>query len=199
LGSALTFSLLWRFEKSVAGLAGLSLAVGVGIVRTLRRLGAGVELKWPNDVLYQGRKLGGILIEVRGDALGPCNAVIGIGLNVHLRGAERAAIDQAVADLSEAVTQAISRTRLLIELLGELYVVLETFAAHGFAAIRGEWVDYHCHQDQAVRLSLPDGSAVRGVARGVDESGRLLLEVGTVVKAYLAGDVSLRSAHDTGD
>lgn len=199
LAGGLTFSVLWRFDRPVALLAGLSLAVGVATARALRRLGAGVGLKWPNDILFAGRKLGGILIEVRGDALGPCNAVIGVGLNVRLRADERVKIDQAVADLGEIEGFSGSRTRLLVDILIELERALDEFGAEGFAASRDEWGRYHCHQDQVVRLSLPGGAIVQGIARGVDESGRLLLETGTIVKSYLAGDVSLRSAHDSGD
>src|SRR5471032_1954753 len=83
LGGSLTFSLLWRFAQGAAGLSGLSLAAGVAVARALAAGGAAeVQLKWPNDLLHAGRKLGGILIELRGDAQGPSAAVIGIGINV---------------------------------------------------------------------------------------------------------------------
>ena len=103
LGGALTFSVLWRFETGAAGLTGLSLVVGIAVARALAGLGATeVKLKWPNDVLFRGRKLGGILIEVQGDALGPATAVIGIGLNVRMPPAWRDRIDQPIADAVEA-------------------------------------------------------------------------------------------------
>jgi len=190
--SGLTFSLLWRFERPVAGLAGLSLAVGVAVARALRARGVAAELKWPNDLVWQGRKLGGILIEIRGDALGPCASVIGVGLNVRLAPQERARIDQPVADLAEASATQCSRSDWLIAVLGELARVLADFAAHGFAAVRDEWMRYHAHQNRSVCLALPDGTAVEGEALGVDESACLLIATASGPRAVHAGDVSLR-------
>jgi BirA family transcriptional regulator, biotin operon repressor / biotin---[acetyl-CoA-carboxylase] ligase len=85
VGGALTFSVLWRFSQGAAALAGLSLAVGLALVRALETFGAsGVGLKWPNDVLWRGRKIAGILIEMQGEALGPSAVVVGAGINVRL-------------------------------------------------------------------------------------------------------------------
>ena len=97
IGEALTFSLLWRFTQGASFLAGLSLAVGVALARAIEKLGvADAGLKWPNDVLWRGQKLAGILIELQGDALGPSLAVMGIGVNVRLSDAVRSRIDQEV-------------------------------------------------------------------------------------------------------
>lgn len=193
IASALTFSLLWRFDKAVAGLAGLSLAVGVAIVRTLRRASVAAQLKWPNDLVWQERKLGGILIELRGDALGPCATVIGIGLNVRLGENERRRIDQPVADLTEAAAVPVLRSDWLVAVLLELASVLRDFGVHGFAAVREEWTRYHLHQDRPVELSMPDGTRLQGVATGVDASGCLLISTPGGTRAVLAGDVSLRA------
>ncbi len=195
LASALTFSLLWRCERPVAGLAGLSLAVGVAIVRTLRRHGIEAQLKWPNDLLWRERKLGGILIEIRGDALGPCAVVIGVGLNVRLSADERRRIDQPVADLAESGGASVTRSDLLVDMLLELSVTLGEFATQGFAAMRDAWMRYHAHQGVEVTMLQPDGAHVAGVACGVDESGRLLLDTEAGRKTFLSGDVSLRVAH----
>ena len=192
--SALTFSLLWRFAKGTAALAGLSLATGVAIARALRREGVEAELKWPNDILWHGRKLGGILIEVRGESLGPCAAVIGVGLNVRLDPAQRGQIDQPAADLIEAGSAQLARSDWLVRLLGELAEMLHAFGQHGFRAVRDEWSRYCAHHDRPVRLTLPDGSAAAGVARGVDEEGRLLVESGGRRSAYVSAEVSLRAA-----
>ncbi|RPI44748.1 MAG: biotin--[acetyl-CoA-carboxylase] ligase [Betaproteobacteria bacterium] len=193
IASALTFSLLWRFERSVAGLAGLSLAVGVAIARALRIQGIGAELKWPNDLLWQGRKLGGILIEVRGDSLGPCAAVIGVGLNVRLGAAEKQRIDQPAADLSETGMPRRSRTEWLTHVLAELAAVLPRFDAQGFAAVHEEWMRYHAHQGARVCLVMPDGTKLEGEALGVDESACLLIATDHGVESVHAGDVSLRA------
>ncbi|MFN8986287.1 MAG: biotin--[acetyl-CoA-carboxylase] ligase, partial [Burkholderiales bacterium] len=100
LGASLTFSLLWRFESGAASLGGLSLAVGLAVANALRALGIDAELKWPNDIVVDDQKLGGILIETQGDMLGPTVAVIGIGLNVRLPESIRLAIDQPVTDIA---------------------------------------------------------------------------------------------------
>ena len=187
LGSGLTFSLLWRFERGLSQLAGLSLAVGVALARALRRLGAPVALKWPNDVLLNERKLAGILIELSGDALGPTAVVIGIGMNV----SEPGDVDQPVACLADAGVQ-LTRSALLAELLNELHLVLGNFDRNGFVPLREEWMGLSAHQDAPVCLRFSHGESVEGVARGVADSGALMVETTEGMKIYHAGEVSLR-------
>jgi BirA family biotin operon repressor/biotin-[acetyl-CoA-carboxylase] ligase len=194
VGEALTFSLLWRFARGAGALSGLSLAVGLALARALSASGApDVVLKWPNDVLWRGRKLAGILTELAGDALGPTVAVIGIGINVRLSAATRARIGQPVTDLETICGAAPDRNRLLAFVLIELDSVLEAFAAKGFAPLRGEWQCRHAHQDKRVTLMLPDGSRQAGWARGVAEDGSLLLATRTATKRYYSGEISLRT------
>lgn len=187
LGSGLTFSLLWRFERGLSQLAGLSLAVGVALARALRRLGAPVALKWPNDVLLNERKLAGILIELSGDALGPTAVVIGIGMNV----SEPGDVDQPVACLADAGVQ-LTRSALLAELLNELHLVLGNFDRNGFVPLREEWMGLSAHQDAPVCLRFSHAEPVEGVARGVADSGALMVETTEGMKIYHAGEVSLR-------
>ena len=187
LGSGLTFSLLWRFERGLSQLAGLSLAVGVALARALRRLGAPVALKWPNDVLLNERKLAGILIELSGDALGPTAVVIGIGMNV----SEPGDVDQPVACLADAGVQ-LTRSALLAELLNELHLVLGNFDRNGFVPLREEWMGLSAHQDAPVCLRFSHGEPVEGVVRGVADSGALMVETTEGMKIYHAGEVSLR-------
>ncbi len=189
LGGNLTFSLLWRFGRGAAGLSGLSLAAGVAVARALASLGIeGVQLKWPNDLLHAGRKLGGILIELHGDA-----AVIGIGLNLRLRAGVRAAIAQAVTDLAAISAQVPQRNLLLAAILIELAPVLEQFAVQGFAPLREEWMDRHAHQGKPVTLASGDGKTVAGRAAGVAEDGALLLETAQGLERYINGELSLRA------
>ena len=194
IATALTFSLLWRFDRPLSAMAGLSLAAGVAIARALRRHEVAAELKWPNDLLWQGRKLGGILIEVQGDAAGPCAAVIGIGVNVRLCSGERARIDQAAADVCEAGGARLSRNDWLAAMLLELCDVLGAFSREGFAAARAEWDRYHAHAGRRVELALPNGERLRGVASGVDANGCLLLATAQGTHVVMAGDVSLRAS-----
>ncbi len=194
LGTALTFSLLWRFECGLNALSGLSLALGVAIVRALNKLGAqGVQLKWPNDILTEQGKLAGVLIEAQGDMLGPSAVVIGIGLNCTLPDNLLPRIDQAACALNEICATLPTRNQLLAVLLRELAPVLQQFAHSGFVPFRGEWQRYHAHQDRPVILQLADGRAVNGIARGVDEGGRLCLETGSGLQCFNSGEIGARS------
>jgi BirA family transcriptional regulator, biotin operon repressor / biotin---[acetyl-CoA-carboxylase] ligase len=193
LGGSLTFSLLWRFAQSAAGLSGLSLAAGVAVARALATVGVeDVQLKWPNDLLHAGCKLGGILIEVHGDGPDSTAAVIGIGLNVRLHTTQRDAIAQAVTDLASISGRAPQRNRLLAATLIELAQVLDAFARQGFAPLRQEWTARHAHQGKPVTLSSADGNRVTGRAAGVAEDGALLLETARGVERFVSGDLSLR-------
>lgn len=193
-GAALTFSLLWRFEQGAGALAGLSLAVGVAVVRALETTGVReAGLKWPNDVLWRGRKLAGILIEVQGDVLGPSIAVIGVGLNCRMPAALLERIDQPAVDVASAGGAAPERNELLASLLIELDRVLKVFARDGFAPFRAEWQKSHVYQGKPVRIALPDGGIVNGTAEGVAENGALLLATQSGHLRFHSGDVSLRA------
>lgn len=195
-GGSLTFSLGWRFGQGAAYLAGLSLAVGVALARALEANGCDrIELKWPNDLVHRGRKLGGILIELSGDALGPSLAVIGAGINVRLPSAARRDIDAPVTDSATiGGAGAVDRNALLACIAGELCSLLERYAREGFAAFRVEWQRRHALQNQLVLLLLPDGGTVRGTVTGVDADGALLLERGGRRLRFVTGEVSVRRA-----
>ena len=194
--ASLTFSLLWRFSGGMERLAGLSLAAGVAVVRALSAVGAGgITLKWPNDILFDDAKLGGILVELQssGDS---SLAVIGIGINLQLPPAAPAGEIYALppAALEQVLQPPPERHRLLAQLLIELAAVLDLFADEGFAALRSQWMAAHAWQDRAVDL-LRDGRIVSaGVCRGADFDGALLVESDGLVRRCLSGDVSLRSS-----
>jgi BirA family biotin operon repressor/biotin-[acetyl-CoA-carboxylase] ligase len=193
-GATLTFSLLWRFEQGAGFLAGLSLAVGVAVLRALAICGVrDAGLKWPNDVQWGGRKLAGILIELQGEMLGPSAAVIGIGLNCRMPRALLDRIDQPVVDVATVAGAAPDRNRLLASLLIELESLLTRFARDGFAPLRDEWQRRHVYQGKPVKLALPDGGTVNGVAEGVADNGALLLATRTGQLRFHSGDVSLRA------
>ncbi len=193
LGTSVTFSLLWRFDRGAAALGGLSLAAGVACIRAFRALGVDeVALKWPNDLVRNGGKLGGILIELAGDALGPTAAVIGIGVNVHVPENAKRAIGQPVADLARQ--PALSRNRLLGELLAALGDALPVFAGQGFGPFRDEWLRHHAYQGRRVRLLVPPRRAVEGIATGVAEDGALVVATRGGVERFHSAEVSLRSA-----
>ncbi|WP_137718921.1 biotin--[acetyl-CoA-carboxylase] ligase [Methylobacillus flagellatus] len=197
LGASLTFSLLWRFQSGAQALSGLSLAVGVAMVRALHAYGVqAVKLKWPNDLLLeQGghyHKLSGILIELQGDMEGPSAAVIGIGLNLRLPEELRRQIDQPAAALQDARDEAIDPNELLGLLLRELGEVLLSFEQHGFEPLREQWQRQHAYQHKAVRMLMPDSREVHGTVRGVAPDGVLLVETVEGIQRFSSGEISLR-------
>jgi BirA family biotin operon repressor/biotin-[acetyl-CoA-carboxylase] ligase len=190
LGNSLTFSVLWKFESGLNSLSGLSLAVGVSLMRTLTRQGADdVYLKWPNDLVTNRGKLGGVLVEAQGDVLGPCNVVIGIGINCSVPARLRAMVDQPICGLDEVSVEVPDRNHLLAVLLGDLADVLREFQRGGFAVLRGEWQRYHMHENRRVSLRLPSGKVESGVARGTNETGELCLEGTQGIRWFNAGEI----------
>lgn len=199
LGASLTFSLLWRFSCGAAGLSGLSLAVGVALIRAFNSLGVqNVQLKWPNDVLVfeqsTPKKLAGILIELQGDMEGPSAAVIGVGVNLNLPKNVLQNIDQPAIDLATVSTALIDQNMLLGTILKHLAEVLKSFEAQGFMGVRDEWLRYHAYQNKPVRMLLPNGVATQGVVQNVAEDGILLVETALGLQRFSAGEISLRSA-----
>ena len=187
-------SVLKRFEQGMGNLSGLSLAVGVAVVRALESCGAaGLGLKWPNDVLAPAGKLAGILVELGGEFLGPCHAVIGIGVNLYLPAAVRAAIDQPVADLAGLCTLLPTRNALVAALLRELADVLDPFARSGFAPLREAFEQRDLLRGCALALSDAQGSQV-GEGAGVDVRGALLLRQGDTIAAFDSAEVTVRKA-----
>lgn len=191
LGASLTFSLLWRFQSGAAALSGLSLCVGVALIRALRDLDVtAAQLKWPNDILVDGKKLAGILIELQGDLEGPSAAVIGVGINLNLSKDVLESIDQPAIDL--ASIKPVDQNALLGAILKHLAEVLSGFEANGFVAQRDEWLSYHAYENKPVRMLLPNGTAVRGVVKGVAEDGILQVETALGLQRFSAGEISLR-------
>jgi BirA family biotin operon repressor/biotin-[acetyl-CoA-carboxylase] ligase len=193
LGGNLYFSLRRRFEHGMAALTGLSLAAGTAAIAALADCGIHeAGLKWPNDVQARGRKLAGVLIELGGEFLGPCHAVIGVGINLRLPGALAAALGQPVIDLATLCGDAVpGRNRLAGRLLARLIEALDRFAADGFAAFADEYARLDLLRDQPV--SVTDARGTRdGVAAGVDDRGALRVRHGNRIAAYDSADVSVR-------
>ncbi len=190
----LYLSAVWEYAAGAAALEGLSLAVGVAVARALARAGVeGVQLKWPNDILVDGAKLGGILLEMTGDAAGPCQVVVGIGLNVNMPELAADAIDQRWTDVRRAGGEA-RRSTLLGLLLDELLPLLADFEGAGFEPWREAWQALDAFADQPVVLASGE-QRLAGTARGVDARGALLLETaGGGVQPVFGGEISLRPA-----
>ena len=189
-GASLTFSLAWPFALAPQALLGLPLAVGVVLAEALAALDVPVQLKWPNDVLKNGRKLAGILVET---ALHEQTtwAVIGIGLNLLMPEELEAKIGHSVADATWL--SQMDRNVLLATVLDSLALGMLDFAEQGFAAFSGRWNKLHAYAGERVNL-IDQGKIVRhGTALGVNQHGCLLLQdLHGVVSPIMVGDVSLR-------
>lgn len=192
-GGSLYLSLTYESPGGLAELEGLSLAVGVAACRALRRSGVtGVELKWPNDLIAKDGKLAGILVEVAGEADGPCQAIIGIGVNVRLPQDAGSSIDQAFTDLRRLGAGQLTRNALAAALINELTVELAQYRQHGFAPLREEWESYHAWQNRPVVVISGDRQRP-GVAVGVTSTGALRLRTPEGEDIVNGGEVSLRA------
>lgn len=201
LGESLTFSVLWRFQQGAAALSGLSLAIGVALVRALHLVGMPqVALKWPNDLIVmqqtehgqQSQKLGGILIELQGDFEGPSNAVIGVGINLALSAPSLTSIEQAATDCHSLLGERTEPNLLLAQLLQQISVVLQQFELNGFEPLRDEWVQHHAFHQREVRVLMPDGSVVTGQVTGIEHDGALRLLTPQGFQRFNAGEISMR-------
>ena len=195
LGASLTFSLLWRFQCGASALSGLSLAVGVALIRALHEAGISqAQLKWPNDVLIGSKKLAGILIELQGDMEGPSAAVIGVGINLNLPNHIKQHIAQPAIDLNSASAKNINANGLLGALLKHLAIMLSDFEQNGFALVRDEWLKYHAYHQKSVRMLHPDGRETTGTAIDVAEDGILLVKTSLGEQRFSSGEISLRAS-----
>lgn len=194
---SLTFSLAWKFHRPLHQLLGLPLAVGVAIAETMARCAVPAQLKWPNDVLLDGKKLAGVLIETTAAPDQGAWAIIGIGLNVAMPATLAAQIGQPVAQMEATPAASVpERAQLMAQLLDALAEAMNLFEEQGFAAFRARWNALHAHQGKAIRIVDRDTVLQEGVARGVDANGLLLLDTAAGPVAVMAGDVSLRALEE---
>jgi BirA family biotin operon repressor/biotin-[acetyl-CoA-carboxylase] ligase len=194
LGGSLTFSLLWRFERGAGHLGGLSLAVGVAVARALADCGVQrVQVKWPNDVVADFRKLAGILVETSGEMQGPSVAVIGVGVNYRLGERVLDLIDQPVTDVAHCSAALPSRSELLARLLTSLGAALEEFEGCGFSASRDAWRTLHAYQGRRVRVVPPRDAPFEADVADVAPDGALVVSTldGRTL-ALASAEISLR-------
>jgi len=194
LGRNIYLSVLWRFTAGPAALTGLSVATGVAVMRAL--VDAGITesgLKWPNDIVWQRRKVGGILVEVSGENYGPCAAVVGLGLNIHMPTDLGEAISQPWADIEQmGLPETPSRNRLVALVLNHLLPLLANYERTGLEPYLSEWTQWDCLSGEKVTL-FSGLAAIRGTVRGITNDGMLLIENETDgIKPYASGEVTFR-------
>ena len=192
--ASLMFSLAWRFKGPLPALVGLPLAVGVALAETMGSLGVPVQLKWPNDLIKDGSKLAGILVETRQAQDGGVWAVIGCGINLTMPEALEQQIGRSVSAVPWLAQ--MERNALVAALLSRLAGVLAEFDDTGFAPFTERWNALHAWQGREVKI-LDNGQLLQqGIAAGVDRLGRLLLQTEGGLVEIMSGDVSLRLAQE---
>lgn len=191
----LYLSVLWRFALPPAALAGLSLAIGVALARSLERFGVGGHgLKWPNDLLWDARKLGGVLLEFGGESEGCSHVIIGVGVNVAMPESAGGTIDQSWIDLATVLGRThVSRNRLAALLLSEIAIACTAFGESGLDSFQSDWQRWDAVAGRPVRLLWP-GHVVEGIARGIAADGELQLDTASGRRSFAIGELSLRPA-----
>jgi BirA family biotin operon repressor/biotin-[acetyl-CoA-carboxylase] ligase len=196
-GQNLYLSISQPYEVGPAALAGLSLAIGTALAQLLAGLGAAaVGIKWPNDLLCRGRKLGGILIELQGDTQGPCWAVVGIGINVNMLADDSGLIDQPWTSLAQETGRAWDRSALAAQVIAAVHAAMAGFPAQGLAP----WLNAYARFDLlAGRVIDVDwaGERIAGVACGIDGNGALLVDCDGARRALWGGEVTVRAGRES--
>lgn len=182
----------WVFNEGFQVLEGLSLAIGVAVVEALEDCGVhGLSLKWPNDILWHGKKLGGVLIEVNAEMDGVCAVVVGVGVNLSLPHAIKQQIDQAAVDVKEILGQHINRQQITVALISHIVRLLQGYAQLGFASWHKKWQHYDALYGQEVEV-LGLAQAMTGIAQGIDKQGALMINTAAGLQLISGGEVSLR-------
>ncbi|WP_076416876.1 bifunctional biotin--[acetyl-CoA-carboxylase] ligase/biotin operon repressor BirA [Shewanella sp. UCD-KL12] len=190
-GCHLYCSMYWRLEQGMAQASGLSLVVACALVKALTSLGIdGLGVKWPNDIYLNGKKLAGVLIEMSGQADSECHLVIGVGINISMSQEQGDKIDQAWSDLSQSLV-CPDKTDLAIALQKQLKSDLEQFQTEGLTPFLSRWAAVDIFMGKQVKLLMGDNE-VRGICRGIDTTGAILLDTDEGVVPFVGGEISLR-------
>ena len=193
-GGALLFSLAVPMEAAEARIAAATLACGIGAAEALRAAGAVVGLKWPNDLLLDGRKLGGVLCELGQDSRGRRTLVVGVGINLHLDAATRDSIGQPAASLDETGAGGAEREALIGAIASAILEALRLHESHGFVLLQPRFMTLFAHRDAMVDLLELGVRVASGRALGVDGEGRLLVQTDHGLRVCSSGEVSLRTS-----
>jgi BirA family biotin operon repressor/biotin-[acetyl-CoA-carboxylase] ligase len=188
----LMLSMAWQFPGGPGLVSGLSLAAGLAVLQALEEYGVdGVGLKWPNDVLWDGRKLAGLLADVQGESAGPTQVILGVGVNAYIGREDAARIDQPWVDLRNILGATADRNRLAALVMRHLRNMFQEFAAKGFAPFREAWSSRHLYHGRRVRLIQSDRE-ILGTVEGIDENGGLIVHLGKGRQVFHSGEISMR-------
>ena len=181
----------WIFSEGFQVVEGLSLAIGVAVVDALRSSGVqGLQLKWPNDIVWHGKKLGGILIEMNAEVGGICQVIVGVGINLALPQTVKQQIDQDVVDLRE-ICPDLNRQQVTATVVSQIVQLLSDYSVKGFRYYRQTWQAYDALFGLPVKV-LGLAQTIEGTAAGIDEQGAFLIQTATGLQAISGGEVSVR-------
>jgi len=195
-GTNIYFSLLWVFKKDLVELTGLSLVMATAILKTLylydETLKESVQLKWPNDILYQNRKLGGTLIEVLAESHNTCQAIIGIGLNTYMSDTAQEHIDQPWIDLYRILKKPIDRNKIAGTLLNETIATIKKYEKEGLKPFIAEWKKHDALAEKKVTVKTPT-QIFTGLYKGISDKGELLVQTAdNVLHTLLSAEISVK-------
>jgi BirA family transcriptional regulator, biotin operon repressor / biotin---[acetyl-CoA-carboxylase] ligase len=196
-GRALLFSVVTSWTSDPTAASAVTLACGITVAEALRQRGIEAKLKWPNDLLLSGRKLGGILTELAFDPHARASLVVGVGVNLCLDPETRVAIDQPAAALDERVAEArlaSEREAWIGQLARAVLDAIAGFERAGFAPFRARFEGLFAYAGRTVVVLQAGLPTLSGVPVGIDGSGRLLLSTDSGTKAVASGELSLRDA-----
>ncbi|MBI3574261.1 MAG: bifunctional biotin--[acetyl-CoA-carboxylase] ligase/biotin operon repressor BirA [Gammaproteobacteria bacterium] len=190
----LMFSMAWQFPGGPGLVSGLSLAAGLAVLQALEEYGVdGAGLKWPNDVLWDGRKLAGLLADVQGESAGPTQVILGVGVNGYIGREDAERIDQPWVDLREILGETADRNRLAALVMRHLRSMFQAFSEKGFAPFREAWSSRHIYHGRRVRLIQGEREFL-GTVEGIDENGGLIVQLGKGRQVFHSGEISMRVA-----
>ena len=192
IGSGICFSVGWRFEVMPISLGLLSLYMGIAVARSLNSLKIKeVGLKWPNDIMTLDHKIGGILLDIRGESTGPLDVIVGVGINYELPKYRLISVDQPIIDVCSVSKKSFSRNMIAASLLSNVLEILHDLQTGANLNLLNEWRQFDYYIGKEATLILPN-EKITGILKGVDEQGSLLMLVDGKLLSYRSGEVSLR-------
>jgi BirA family biotin operon repressor/biotin-[acetyl-CoA-carboxylase] ligase len=186
-------SFSYSFNKDISELSGLSLAVGILVVRALESLFPALRplLKWPNDIYLNNRKIGGILIDIVGEAHGNSKAVIGIGINVNMKDFDLNEVHQPWSSLEHTLNTKTDRNVVIAQIIQSILQGLDVFLKKGMEPILSAWSHYDFLEGKRISLNT-SGKITTGTSRGITKQGYLVLECSSGnIKTFSCGDTTL--------
>jgi BirA family biotin operon repressor/biotin-[acetyl-CoA-carboxylase] ligase len=191
-GQNIYLSCLYPFKKDISELSGLSLVISLAIVAAIKSVSAlEPQVKWPNDIMLDNKKLSGSLIEIQAETHGACHAIIGVGVNINMLVDSHQLISQAWTSLRQASGHYVDRNQCCVKLVNSIMVYLQRFEEKGFADFIDEWVETDCLTNKSVSVSSVSGT-ISGEVTGINEQGHLLMRLSDgTVRSFSSGDTSI--------